>query len=209
MALNYLIFRYIKENLYSFTFAVLIFICGIIFGSIMVNRLPSQHSEGLKQEINFYFEVLDEATGINKISILKESLVSNGKFILVAFLSGLTVIGIPVIILILFIRGIILGFTVGFIFNHSTLKGLLFALSAIVPHNLLIIPALLVSSVASISFSWVILLKIVKNKNFNIKSFFLNYCILILLSGIFMVIAGVIEAYIIPILLKLVVSMMI
>jgi stage II sporulation protein M len=209
MGFNQLILRYIKENIYSFTFAVLIFVFGIIFGSIMVNRLPSQHSEGLKQEINFYFEVLDEATGINKTSILQESLLTNGKFVVVAFLSGLTVIGIPVIILMLFIRGVILGFTVGFIFHHSTLKGLLFSLAAIVPHNLLIIPALLLSSVASISFSWVILLKIVKNKNFNIKSYFLNYCFLILLSGIFIAIAGVIEAYIIPVLLKLVVPIMI
>ena len=195
--------------MYSFVFVSLVFVIGIIFGSVMVNRLPEQHSEPLVQELNFYFEVLDETPAVNRTVILKEAFNTNAKFILIAFLSGVTVIGIPVIVVMLFMRGLILGFTIGFIFSHSSFRGLFFALTAVVPHNLFIIPALLLASVASISFSWVILLKVVKNRNFNIKQHLINYCALILLALLLMGFSALIEAYIIPVLLKWIVPLMV
>lgn len=206
---KFMLLRYLKENMYPFIFVSIVFVVGVIFGSVMVNRLPEQHNQPLLNELNFYFEVLDETPAVNRLGILQESFMTNGKFILISFLSGLTVIGIPVIVLMLFMRGVILGFTVGFIFTHSSFRGLFFALTAIVPHNLFVIPALLLASVASISFSWVILLKVARNKNFNIKTYLINYCALTLLSLSLISVAALVEAYIIPVLLKWIVPLMI
>lgn len=209
MTFKNLLLRYLKENMYSFIFVTLVYVIGITFGSVMVNRLPEQHSEPLVQELSFYFEVLDETPAVNKTIILKEAFNTNAKFILIAFLSGITVIGIPVIVVMLFMRGLILGFTIGFIFSHSSVRGLLFALASIVPHSLVIIPALLLSSVASISFSWVMLLKVIKSRNFNIKQHIINYSILTVISLALVGISALIEAYIIPALLKWIVPLMI
>lgn len=209
MTFKNLLLRYLKENMYAFIFVSLVFVIGIIFGSVMVNRLPEQHIEPLAQELNFYFEVLDETPAVDRKVILKESLYTNGKFIFLAFLSGITVIGIPVIVVMLYMRGLFLGFTVGFIFNHSSFRGLFFALTAIVPQNLVAIPAILLASVASISFSWFILLKVVKNRNFNIKQHLINYCVLIFMSLVMVACAALIEAYIVPVLIKWIVPLLV
>lgn len=209
MSVKNLLLRYLKENMYIIIFASLVLVAGIAFGSVMVNRLPDQHNTLLADELNFYFEVLDETPSVDRLNILKQSFLSNGQFILITWLAGITVIGIPVVIVMLFTRGVILGFTVGFIFNHTSFRGLFFALAAIVPHNLIILPAFLLVSVASISFSSVIFMKVIKNKSINIRPYFVNYGILSFLTLGGIGLAAVIEAYIIPVILKWIVPLMI
>lgn len=209
MSVKHLLLRYLKENMYVLIFVSLVLVIGIIFGSVMVNKLPEQHNTLLAEELNFYFEVLDETPSVDRLNILKQSFFSNGQFILIAWLAGLTVIGIPVVIVMLFTRGVILGFTVGFIFNHTSFRGLFFAITAIVPHNLVIIPAFLLVSVASISFSSVIFMKVIKNKSINIAPYFVNYGIMSIFILLGIGLASIIEAYIIPVILKWIVPLMV
>ena len=52
-----------------------------------------------------------------------------------------------------FSKGVLIGFTVGYLVGQYSWKGLLFALVSIAPQNLLIIPVLMMCSVAAITFS--------------------------------------------------------
>ena len=61
----------------------------------------------------------------------------------ILWLLGLTVVGAPLVILLVGARGFILGFTVGFLVQEKTGQGLLLALVAVLPQNLFYVPGLL------------------------------------------------------------------
>ena len=47
--------------------------------------------------------------------------------------AGLTVIGAPVVLGIVFLRGFVLGFTIGFIIDELYVRGLILSLSSVLP----------------------------------------------------------------------------
>ncbi|WP_353892345.1 stage II sporulation protein M [Proteinivorax hydrogeniformans] len=209
MPLKYLIGRYIKENAFIYYFLTLILVLGIAFGAVMVNRLPSQHSEPLVDELQFYFEVLEERPDLERQELLWQSFNSNARFVIICWLLGLTIIGIPIVVFMVFSRGMVLGFSVAFLFEQASLRGLVFSILAILPQNLLVLPGILIASVASLSFSWVLIMKVVKNKNIQVLPHFRNYSVLCAVTLLIMLIAALVEAYITPAILRLIVPMMI
>ncbi|OAT86495.1 stage II sporulation protein M [Desulfotomaculum copahuensis] len=71
----------------------------------------------------------------------------------VMYLSGLSLIGIPAVIALVFLRGYVLGFAVGFLCRDLAGRGVLLAAASIMPHNLLYLPALFTGAVASLAFA--------------------------------------------------------
>ncbi|SFL83798.1 stage II sporulation protein M [Gracilibacillus orientalis] len=140
-----------------YIFTIILFITGIIFGAIIVNSMTFVQ----KQDLFFYLErfflgyLQDE-------NISKQALFSNATFYHVQFLAllfflGLAVIGLPIIWVLLFVKGIAIGFTVGFFVNQLGFKGLLFSFSAIAPQNLIIIPIYIMASSFAMIFSLTLL----------------------------------------------------
>ena len=65
------------------------------------------------------------------------------KWIGLIWILGLSVIGLPGILILDFLKGVLIGFTVGYLVGQYSWKGLLFALVSIAPQNLFIIPVLM------------------------------------------------------------------
>ena len=70
---------------------------------------------------------------------------------------GISVIGVPLILFLLFAKGYILGFTIGFILQQLAGKGFLFTVTSVFPHYVLIIPALMIAGVANIDLAGALL----------------------------------------------------
>ncbi|MNC04735.1 Stage II sporulation protein M [compost metagenome] len=77
----------------------------------------------------------------------------NLKWIGLIWILGLSVIGLPGILILDFLKGVLIGFTVGCMVSEYSWHGMLFALVSVAPHNLVLIPVLLVGSAAAIAFS--------------------------------------------------------
>lgn len=75
------------------------------------------------------------------------------KWVGLIWVCGLSVIGLPGILVLNFLKGVLIGFSVGYMVGQYSWKGLLFSLVSVAPHNLLVIPILLVCSVAAMTFS--------------------------------------------------------
>jgi stage II sporulation protein M len=112
------------------------------------------------------------------------------------------VIGIPLLLILIFLKGLVIGFTVGFLVNQLSWKGLWFAFMAVVPQNLLVIPAMLIVTVAGIRFS----VQLVKNRLIShrgsIYPQFVAYSILVTIMAVMMFLSSTIEAYVSPTLMK-------
>ncbi len=153
--------NHIRDHLTVYIFIVTLFFIGIIFGAIIVNSMSFIQ----KQDIYFQFEnflnSLMNEQEIERMAILKQSFSFHIKYLFVLFLLGLTIIGIPIIWLLVFIKGLAIGFSVGFIVNQLGWQGLLIATLSIAPQNIIIVPVYLFAASISMIFSINILRKIV------------------------------------------------
>lgn len=186
----------------SFTFLAV----GIAAGAFTVKALDDAKRQELIKYMQGFFQILTSST-IDSRAVLAQSIKNNIQTIIVIWILGITVIGIPVTLIIVGVRGFILGFTVGFMLNSLGMKGLFFTILAILPQNIIIIPCIIAVSVMSVGFSTMIIRnRMAKKWTNNYWQRFLSYTILI--GGLFIIsIAGsLIEAYIVPVFIKLISS---
>ncbi len=195
--------RHIEHHSSLYLFVLILFLMGVIFGTFAVNRIGYTQQEFLF----FYFQSFIE-------DIKAEQLVTGAEAILQAFMKhaiymgliwllGPTLIGLPGVILLLFLKGTFIGFTVGFLVQQLGLNGFFLALLTVTPQNLIIVPLYLFVSVMSISFS-LKLLGLVTKVTRHFQPFQLGRYIA-LFGWVSLLILGtsVYEAYVSPLFMKM------
>ena len=85
--------------------------------------------------------------------MFSQSVLHNFKYISVIWILGISIIGLPVILILLFLKGLVVGFTVGFLVNQMGWSGFLLSFVAILPQNIFIVPVFIIISVLAVSLS--------------------------------------------------------
>jgi stage II sporulation protein M len=201
--LNELLSRHIKENIGVYFTVTLFFAIGISIGAFTVKALDDVQKQALIKYLQGFFQILTSKK-VDSLVVLKQSAKNNLQTVFVLWILGITVIGIPITLLIIGIRGFIIGFTVGFLLDGLGIKGFFFTILAILPQNLIIIPCIIGISVISVNFS-VMLIKdrLAKRWTRNYWEKFFSYSLFIVVVLGISVCGSLIEAYITPIFIKL------
>lgn len=193
---NKQLMKHFQNNITIYIFMIILFLTGIVFGAIIVNSMSFIQ----KQDLFFYLERFFgqfDAKLPNHVAIFKSSVFYHAKYLMLLFLLGLSVIGLPVVWILLFLKGLMIGFSVGFIVNQLGVKGLFLAALAIAPQNLLIIPIYIVAGSLSMIFSLKLLSKIFTHKiSQSILRPFQRYILIFFLLFAISIFAAVIEAYV-------------
>jgi len=126
---------HLGNNYLVYLFVLLFLIMGIIFGVIGTKALTSQQLIGLNQYIDTGLETISKDFDYQAAAL--HAIWRNMKTILKIWFLGLTVIGVPLILVIVFTRGFVLGFTVGFILQNKAWQGLGLILLTIFPQNII------------------------------------------------------------------------
>jgi stage II sporulation protein M len=140
------------ENRWQYLLITLIFLLGVLIGDYKVMGLAG----GVKSHL---LSLIDDFVkgGINadldKQTILLNSFLNQAKSIIAVWFLGLTVIGMPIILGIVFLKGFSLGFTIAFLVKERAVSGILISILSILPQNLVYIPLLIIWSVVGINFS--------------------------------------------------------
>jgi stage II sporulation protein M len=197
------IVEYFRANIVAYFFMILIFIIGIVIGAMAVRTLPDEQKVELVGYLQVFLQgLVEQPVKISDTSLLLANVIGNNtKIIAIMWLLGFTIVGIPFVLFLVCLRGFVIGFTVGFLVNEYVMKGLLFAIVAVLPHNFLAIPAILATGVAATTFS----LMLVKRKPKTKDSLFYNsiaYSVLCLAMLIVMLAAAFIEVYVSPVFMK-------
>ena len=194
---------YLKANIVAYFFMILILVIGIVIGALAVKILPDEQKSELINYLHIFFTGLsqgnDDASANNMIGMV---MFNNIKTVVLMWILGFTIIGIPFVLFILFTRGFIIGFTVGFLVNEYVMRGLLFAFASILPHNLFAVPAMLVLGVSATTFS----LMLVRRKTYdkiNIWYEAVRYSMVCIMVLAVMLVAALLEVYISPVFMKL------
>ncbi|GAB3052453.1 stage II sporulation protein M [Virgibacillus ainsalahensis] len=192
-----LVGSHLREHATIYLFMIILFLTGIIFGAIIVNSMSFVQKQDLFFYLERFFGQIVNDQHIDNVEILKSSLFYHVKYLLLLFVLGLSVIGLPVIWILLFIKGMVVGFSVGFIVNQLGAEGLLLAALSIAPQNILIIPVYIVAGSLSMIFSLTLLSKLFSGR-FSRPVFepFGRYVIMFGLLLAISSIAAVLEAYV-------------
>lgn len=156
--------NHVKEHAAIYLFMTILFLTGVIFGAIIVNSMNFVQKQDLFFYLERFFGQITDKEPIENMAILKESFFYHTKYLLLLFVLGLSVIGLPIVWILLFLKGLVVGFSVGFIVNQLGFKGLALASLAIAPQNLLIIPIYIVAGSLSMVFSLTLLNKLFTNR---------------------------------------------
>jgi stage II sporulation protein M len=156
--------QHIKEYATIYLFMVILFLTGIIFGAIIVNSMNFVQKQDLFFYLERFFHQIVEGQSIENTLILKESFFYHIKYLVILFLLGLSVIGLPIVWVLLYVKGLVVGFSVGFLVNQIGVKGLILASLSIAPQNLIIIPVYIIAGTLSMIFSLKLLNKLFSTK---------------------------------------------
>ena len=194
--------RHFQNNFIIYFILFLFLIGGITIGSILVNKLELTQGNKVIKYLSPLINYIDHGNQAS-LDMFKSNLLTNLKFTFIVWLSGFVFIGIILIPLIIGLKGISIGFTVGFLVKSFGIKGFTFALSGLLPHYLIILPGIL--AICSIGLS---------NANANsklkrnvIKSInkinLLEYSLLILFSFTIVIVGSLVGSFTIPYFIKL------
>lgn len=199
-----LLSRHFSQHITLYFVVTLCFSIGIASGVFSVKALNQIQKDQLIDFLvsSFKYALIDNQ--LNSNEIFWHSIINNLKMAFLFWLFAITIITFPFILILIGIKGFVLGFTVGFLIDNLGYKGILFTLVTILPQNIIFIPVLITLCIVSISYSAQIIKnrrvkRSIRNENFK---YFLRYSLVTIFICIILVVGCLIEGYITPILLK-------
>lgn len=186
--------EHIRSNVIEYIVMLLILIIGIILGTIYINNANIELQQEVVEYINGFLEDTHGGSEINFNNLLKNSIMNNLIIIILLWLAGMTVIGMPLIYLIVSIKGFCIGYTISAIVGSLGIgKGIQLVVSTMFLQNLILLPSILVLAVSAIK----LYKSIIKDKRReNIKLEILRYTMITLVIGIISILASFVETYI-------------
>jgi len=197
---------YARDHQSLYWFTIVLFTMGIIFGAVLVNSLPLSQKQELSGFLQYFFNSLS-TQGIPETSAhFQEAFGHYAKTVGIMWVLGLSIIGLPMILLMLFLKGVVVGFTVGFLVNQLQWHGVTFAMLGVLPQNLLVVPALFIVGVSGISFSLRLIKTRLVSKRDGIMPHFVGYTALVVCMLAVLTLAALFETFVSPKLMQLVLT---
>lgn len=189
----YIIKEHIKKNIKEYLIVSIVFLIGVIIGVIFINNSVEEQKLQINDYLNTFIECLNGDYKIDTPNLLKSLVINNLILALSIWFIGSTVIGMPIVYIIIGVRGFCLGYTISSIMiTFSIWKGILFSICTLLLQNIIFIPCILALAVSGIK----LYKSIIKDKKTqNIKIEIARHTIFSVFMAILLVLASFIEVY--------------
>lgn len=187
----------IKHNKKVIFFLGIIAVIAIIFGSLFSVMLNESDKNLTLEYINNFFENIKN-NNLNYILALKNGSISSLGFILIVWLLGVSIIGMPIVLFMYFSKFFVIGFSISSIIKGYGLKGCLLSFAYIFPHHIIYIIVYTILTVYSIKMSIKLISTIIKKDKIDFKPIINKYLLVLLLSVIIAVLTLLFEVFITP-----------
>ncbi|MEW5784892.1 MAG: stage II sporulation protein M [Bacillota bacterium] len=200
--------EYLRENWGIYSFITVLFILGVLIGALAVRGLEESQRFALNHYFSLFLDSFTETGEWDQEAVFRQSLRLNFQYLFLTWFCGIFIFGYPLIAGLTVLRGFSVGFTVGFLVERASFRGILFAMGSVLPHNLLIIPAFIVVTVTGFSFSWLRFCGRLEKRPASIREHIGPYTMMTFLIGLVLFIGILIEAYISPVFVRLLIPLM-
>ena len=189
--------NYIRHNKKLVFFLIIVGIIAIAAGSIFTVIL---NKDDKTLTLNYISEFMNnvDSNNLNYISALKNGFLGQISYIIIIWLLGMSVIGIPVILIMYFSKLFVLGFSISAIISNYGLKGCLLSFSYIFPHQIINTLIYIILTIAALKVSGKLLYYVLKKGNIDFKLIFNNYLLILLGTFILAIPMILFEVYITP-----------
>ncbi len=196
-----------SKKINYFVFSVLVL--GIISGCIFLTILSKTDKEMVVNTLMELFTNIKN-NNIEGMETFQNSLLTNGIFIVVMFILGMTIIGIVANIFLIYIKGFIWGFSLSAMCYTLGVKGILACLIYLLPGQLINILIILLLGIYSVKFTWHLTREIMrkdvhKGSNRELKKYVVIFGLCVLLG----VVSSLSEAFVYPSLMGLCIDILI
>lgn len=180
-----------------FLFLFVLFMVGLTFGSLFVTILKETDQNIIKASLNTFFTSISKNT-LNVETTLISSLITGITYILFVWLLGISIIGLPIVLILYFSKAFTLGFSIGSILFYYKGKGILLALAYIFPHHILNFFIYTILSIYSLSLSLKIIDALMHKKKLDFRFILNKYLFILIVSLLSVLISILYEIFIMP-----------
>ena len=194
----------LKEQKKIYIFLIIVMILGLISGIIYAIILNQNDHNLVTESLNSFFISIKE-NNIDYKNALINSLIGNITFTTFIFLLGISIIGIPIIILSLFLKTFIFGFSISSIIYTYHLNGILKAITYTLPHQLITLLMALFLGFYALYFGIKLFKYLFRGVDINLRSSMKRYLQVYITVLIFFIGCSFLEVFLSPALIKLVI----
>lgn len=188
---------HLRGHLAIYALTLALFAMGVVMGSLAVRALTDDQRGELFEYVEVFLRGLGQGEEeVNPHQILQVAAANHLKTAVFLWALGVTIIGIPLIALIIISRGFVVGFTVGFLIYQMGYKGVIFTLFSVLPQNILAVPAVIGIGALSLSYS----LHLIRSQRRRRRAWdyreFAGYTLMVVTLTAMLLGASLVEAYI-------------
>lgn len=186
--------EYINENSKTYLAVTIIFFIGIVLGIIFVNNTNQNKQGEISSYINNFISSIKNSSQISNTELFKEYSKNDLYTTTLLWFLGSTVIGAPLIYLVIAYKGYSIGYTISSIIaTVGTGKGILFIIITMLLKYIIYIPCLLSLAVSGIKLYKLI---IEDRRRENIKVQIIKHTLFCLMMFGLMIISSLIGTYV-------------
>ncbi|QSO53385.1 stage II sporulation protein M [Alicyclobacillus curvatus] len=142
-----------REALPTGVFLLAVMVCGVIFGAVVAGQLNPATTNVLSQTMSQFLVAVRDHHLVSPNVTLWQRSVSEVKLFALIWLSGVSLLGLPLVTLVLFFRTFSIGFSVAYSVLEFGWHGLLVASLVIFVHQILALGCLWFAGVTAIRLS--------------------------------------------------------
>lgn len=146
----------VKNKLYQqkkiYLSVIITIILGILLGIIYNLILSKSDHTLITNQLNAFFDSIKK-NDINYLSMLINSLIGNLSLVILIWLLGISIIGLPLIYILCFGKGFLLSFSIVSILTTYKLKGIILAVCYLIPGPIVLLLLLIFLGFSSAFFS--------------------------------------------------------
>lgn len=185
----------------KYLFLATIMSIGIISGIIFIFFISEEDKSLVKQELDIFFAIIKDGKFIYTNSIIN-SVGNNLLYLVIIWVLGISIVGIPIIVFLLFLKGFIFGFSISSVVVNYGLKGLIMGIITQFPHNVILLITFILIGFYAINFSIHLFQVLFFKKDLNLSLYFKRYNQITLISLGSIVLCSIIETFMMPFLIK-------
>ena len=194
--------KHIENQKKKYIFLISIILIGIISGLLFIFFLTKEDKLLVNKELESVINNINNHK-INKYKTLINSLSNNLLSILGIYILGISIIGIPIIIIFLYIKGFIFGFSISSILNIYHFKGISIMIGYLFPEHFLLLIVFLLIGFYAINFSVRLFRYLFLKENIILSRHFKRLNKILLISIIMVIMCSLLETFLTPFLIDL------
>ena len=156
-----------QKNFYAVLITIMLL--SFISGVVLIFFIDKTNKNNVIKNVTLFFNNIKFSNGINYSNSFFNTTVSNLGYAILIWILGISLIGFPIIILILIFKSFILGFSISSIIATYGFKGLLGSFLYVFPHQIILIIIYMLLCFYSLTFCYRLFSNLFLKKDINLK----------------------------------------